>query len=316
MSPPKDDLPSISDAVSAFDTYTKMADFLSGVTGRLVRAEPVTYDEIEAQVENLLAETKEHPDQTQLLIEVDTPEDYPVGHMVCVCILALRMGMELNFSHEKLMTMGIGASLFDVGMIKLLDIASVGRNVSPLEFDEVRKHPEYSVNVIRQIKGMPEAAVEIAMQHHERPDGKGYPYGLRAGQISELAKVVMLADVYVALTHSRPKRAGVTPHDAIKELLQGPRLFSPHVLKALLRVITVYPIGTWVELNSRDVGRVVKLNHEQPLRPIIEVVCDYRGQRMESKNVVNLNERPQLYITGVVEKDHVKKWGLDELVLA
>ncbi len=299
---------------SAWKLYQQVVDFMRSVVTRIGANEKIRREEFVDHVRSLAEEISHNKEHFVSIITAETPDNYIIGHQVDVCILAIQMGIELGYGDEKLLELGCGALIFDIGMLKVLDIVKQQKKLGENELDEVRRHPEYGAAILKQLTDMPQSVIDIALQHHERPDGKGYPRGLKGREISEFSKIISIADVYIALTHSRPERRRLSPHDAIKELLQNARYFSPTVLRSLLSVISIYPIGTWVELNSHDIGRVVRLNAGQALRPAVELVCDHHGQPLEKRSVVDLMENPQLYITSVVDNANIEKWGLEKLV--
>lgn len=292
------------------EIYRDMLAFVRSVADRLGRGEAIAYTEIRKKVESLAGEFKRNMEPFASLIKTETPDNYIIAHQVNVCFLALKMGIQMGYDQDKLVELGSAALLFDIGMLKVLDIVKQRRPLIENEIDEVKKHPGYGVEMLKLVTNLPPAVVDVAMQHHERLDGKGYPRGLKGREITDLARLISLADVYIALIHPRSQRRGLTSHDAVKELLSSSALFSSNALKCLLTIISVYPVGTWVELNSHDVGKVIRLNPGQPLRPVLELVCDHHGRMMETKKIMNLTENPQLFITAVVENENIDKWGL------
>ncbi len=296
---------------SVSELFHELVSFMQDIITRMGAGEKVSYKDVAQEVSKLVDDLMKDPNSLSPLIQEDTPGNYIVAHQIGVCALSLEMGRQMGYGREKLIELGVGAFLFDIGMVRVLDIVKQKRKLGENEFDEVKRHPEYGAQMLKQFSDMPPSVIDMALQHHERPDGKGYPMGLKGREISEFSKVVSLADVYVALTHSRPERRRLPPHDAIKELLQNARFFSPTALRSLLSIISIYPVGTWVELNSHDVGKVIRLNTGQALRPVLELVCDHHGQLLEKRNVVDLMENPQLYITNVVDNAEIEKWGIE-----
>lgn len=289
--------------------YKGLIDFSGNVVNRLSNGNKVSYKEVSAKVREMAELLKENKHVFGDLTNSETPENYIVAHQINVSILALQIGIELGYLPAKLQDLGVASLLFDVGMMKVMEIAKQKRKLGEDEFDEIKNHTQYGVQMLKQFTDFPQSIIDVAAQHHERPDGKGYPLGLKGREISELSKIISVADIYIALTHARPERKGLSPHEAIKELLQNASLFSPNILRSLLSVISIYPVGTWIELNSHDVGKVVELNVGQPLRPVVELVCDHRGRPLEKVSRVDLIQQPQLYITNVVETNDVEKWG-------
>jgi len=139
------------------------------------------------------------------------------------------------------------------------------------------------------------------LHHHEREQGQGFPQGLNGTAVSQDAKILGLIDTYTGLTMPPPPRPRLRPHEAIREIVRSKHEAFPSLLvKALLSEISVFPPGTLVRLNTGEVGRVVAVNRNHPLRPRVEIVADGKGQRLASTKTTDLADAPFLYITGAV----------------
>jgi HD-GYP domain-containing protein (c-di-GMP phosphodiesterase class II) len=137
----------------------------------------------------------------------------------------------------------------------------------------VTKHPIFVFDMLKDASHIPNRSAFIAYQIHERCNGKGYPRRREANQIHFLSKVAAVADVYVGLVSPRPHRPGMLPYLAVERLLHGVRngLFDRTAVRALLNTISLFPIGSYVELSDGRVGRVLRANGERYDRPVLEV---------------------------------------------
>jgi HD-GYP domain-containing protein (c-di-GMP phosphodiesterase class II) len=144
----------------------------------------------------------------------------------------------------------------------------------------------------------------VAYQHHERENGQGYPQGLRGNEINELAKIIGLLDSYEAMTHSRPYRKALGPSFSAKELLKTKHAaYSPNVIKAFLREISLYPVGSYVRLNNRAVAEVVETNQNHPLRPTVRILFDGEGNEVVDDVVIRLEHNPLFFIVEGLAKE-------------
>ena len=108
-------------------------------------------------------------------------------------------------------------------------------------------------------------------------------------------------DTYTGLTFPPSSRPRLRPHEAIREIVRSKHeSFASTLIKALLSEISVFPPGTLVRLNTGEVGRVIAVNRNHPLRPRVEIVADGKGQRLTTSKTTDLAEAPFLYITGPV----------------
>ena len=192
-------------------------------------------------------------------------------------------------------------------MVKLQHIWSQPRKLSPEEMSEIRKHTVWGREILAKIAGISPLVAEVAHQHQERVNGEGYPKEIREEEIHEYAKLIAVIDVYEALTHERAYRKGCMPSEAIKMIMDGSKkLFSPRVVKALVEELSLYPIGSLVELNTNEVGRVIGANKGFPLRPRLRIITDSGGHRLERPKSVDLAKQISLHIKRAISEEERK----------
>ena len=149
---------------------------------------------------------------------IETKDYYTRGHSDRVLLYSEKIGRFLGWSEEQLKVLRYAAILHDIGKIGVpLDILNKPGRLESEEYEKVKSHPEQGHRILQNISYL--SAVSIAvLQHHERIDGKGYPSGLKDWEISPIAKVIMVADTYDAMTSERPYRKALTTSEAVREL--------------------------------------------------------------------------------------------------
>jgi HD-GYP domain-containing protein (c-di-GMP phosphodiesterase class II) len=229
-----------------------------------------------------------------------TNGDYLALHQARVAVMTLRLGRELGYDGRRLGELGMAACLFDVGLWELPDgVVRQADPLSPRAQDRYRSHPQLSAALVRRWGPPSDVIVEAVLEHHEREQGQGYPHGLKGPAVHPDAKIIGLADTYATLTAPPPPRLGRPAHEAIREIVRSRRrAFDPVLIKALVAETSLFPPGTLVRLSSGEIGRVVELNRQHPLRPRIEV----RTKPPAAPHVIDLVEAPFVYITGPVAK--------------
>jgi len=231
-----------------------------------------------------------------------TGVDYLAFHQARVAVLSMTIGASVGYDRPRQVQLGMAGSLIDVGLWQVPE--SILRRLDALSSEEqalYRSHPRLSVELIRRWAPPREGLVEAVLQHHEREQGQGFPQGLHGAAVSQDAKILGLIDTYTALTMPPAPRPRLRPHEAIREIVRSKHeAFPSSLVKALLSEISVFPPGTLVRLNTGEVGRVVAVNRNHPLRPKVEVVADGKGQRLPSPKTTDLADAPFLYITGAV----------------
>lgn len=232
-------------------------------------------------------------------------EDYLYSHSVNVSILATKMALSLGYEESKLIDFGASSLLHDIGMLKIAEeIINKPSELTEEERDLIKKHPLFGLELLKNIKEPPKFAPEVIYQHHERIDGSGYPEGKREQEISERAKVVAITEVYEAITHPRPYRQKKhIPYDGVKTIIHEEKgAFDLKLIKVFLNFITPYPVGSFVLLNTGEIGRVIGVNENLPLRPIVEIYYDHDGKPPLAPKRIDLSKSTVLCIERAVDE--------------
>jgi len=217
-------------------------------------------------------------------------DEYTAIHCLNVCVLALTFGRFLGYEGEKLETLGLGALLHDVGKMRVpLDILNKPGKLTREEFDIMKRHSQEGYNILCAQGDVGKEILNIVVSHHERIDGSGYPRGMQGELIDILSQITSIVDVYDAVTSDRCYHDGMTPHDAMKLIYNwAGDSFDMDLIDAFIQCLGIYPVGTIVGLNSGEFGVVVAATEHANLRPIILLIIDSRGQRMDIPKLLNL----------------------------
>ncbi len=243
------------------------------------------------------------------LSHLKTYDFYLFSHVVNVCVLSVIIGKELKMSSDELKELGMTALLHDFGMIKIDPaIYNQESKLTPEQWQEVRKHPDYGVELLSGNDFSSEVLQGI-QQHHERINGSGYPNGLKGAEISQYGKIIAVADVYDACISPRKHRKRFTPYEALKILLGDSHLFEIKILKAFIASMAIYPIGSFIRLNTGEIAKVIGINHGAPFRPEIRIYIDSSGQKLDESVRINLieEEYTQTFIQETLEGNEAEK---------
>ena len=239
---------------------------------------------------------------------MSTPDDREemVVHTMEVTFASLMVGKGLGYDTKELLKLGLAALLENVGMYKIAD--SVINKTGKLEKREIaviKRHPEVSAEILSRMGDRYAWLAEMALQTHERSDGSGYPRGLHGDEIAEMASIIGLVDIYVAMIKKRPYRAKLIQTDAIKFIVREARgLFPSRILKMFLNQISLFPVNTHVTLNNKFIGRVISTDKTHPLKPIIELLYDGQGKKLARRKVIRLADNPLIHIVkSISEKE-------------
>jgi HD-GYP domain-containing protein (c-di-GMP phosphodiesterase class II) len=229
-----------------------------------------------------------------------SPDEYLFQHSVNVSALSMNIATQLGLRREKIMEIGLAGLLADVGMLRVPEaIRFAPRPLTNDELDEVHRHPLYTIDYLDKIPGLPREIKFVAVQSHERLDKTGYPHSSGTGSIHAYAKIVSIADVYSAMTGTRPYRQAMCPHDAIKRILFdcGTGKYDSGFVRALIDGVSVFPIGSHIELDNGRFATVIRANTSKHTRPVVRTL-DKRGKA--NGEVIDLASNMDINIVRVV----------------
>jgi len=223
--------------------------------------------------------------------------EYPMQHSLQSSMLAMSIGTTLGLSKKELVELGVGCLLHDVGMLRIdRRIYESAQILDPIQFLEITKHPTHTFEMIREMNGLQIGSRMVAYQTHERCNGSGYPRKRSKDQTHYLARIAAVADAFVAMISPRSYRPAYIPYHGLEEIIRGTRqhLFDPDIVRALLHTVSLFPIGSFVEMCDGRVGRVIRANGEEYTRPVVEL---WQPDHQEaSAETVDLMQEPDLAI--------------------
>ena len=153
-----------------------------------------------------------------LAAALDARDPYTAGHSERVSVLSVAIGRALSLGGDELEVIRLGALLHDIGKIGVPDnVLMKPGALTASEYDAIKQHPVLGARILRSVPFLARH-IPIVELHHERPDGRGYPHGLRGDDIPLAARVVHVADAYDAMTSARAYRHARPPGEALREL--------------------------------------------------------------------------------------------------
>ena len=253
----------------------------------------VESEKVKVVVSRMIESIFRNRDALASLTRIKEYDDYTFVHSINVCILCLTLGRHLNFHAEELQQIGIGALLHDAGKMKVpLQILNKPGRVTEEEFFEIKKHPLYSMEVLEKAGGIPEASKQIALQHHERYNGRGYPYNLQGEEISKFGQISAIVDVYDAITSDRVYKKALSPYEGMQKIYEWAKIdFNQTLVERFIQCMGIYPVGTFTLLDTGEMGIVSSINHGKLLRPNIHLIYQNFKNRYPQPMVVDLMEK-------------------------
>ncbi len=234
----------------------------------------------------------------QLTVDYEQEDDYYLSSPINTLVYGLKVAQRMGYSESKLIEFGLAALLHDIGMFRIPDsILNKAGRPSESEMDLIKSHPEFAVEIMAPFAATYPKMIRAIYEHQERANGQGYPRGLKGEEICDYAQIIGICDSYEAMTHHRPHKKPLLQADSIKELISSrANLFEPRITKMFLDEISMYPIGSYVRLNNRNIGRVIATNKTNPMKPVVNLIFDEKGIKMDPPRMVDLRSQPVLNI--------------------
>ena len=234
-----------------------------------------------------------NPHALSSLSRLKSFDEYTFYHSVNVTILGLAIGRSVGMPRDTLFQLGSGMLLHDIGkMLIPIEILNKPARLEPHEYEIVKQHVLRGVELLSQAGTFPEQAVHPALEHHERLDGTGYPFGRKRAQLSQFGLISSVADIYDAITSDRVYHKGMPAVHALRHLhgLGIERRLELSLVQALAQCLGIYPVGTCVRLSSGEIGVVSRPNPQQPSQPGLLLVADATGSRYGRPRPLDLAE--------------------------
>ena len=294
--------------------YLTIVKQINIIFATLKQGRRVTTKEINRIVELLYQAVRKNPiEMTGFTIRADKNRHGLAVSSVNCSILSLVTGMSLKLDEGKLHSLVLGALLHDLGMLRVPDaILNKNGDLSDEELKTIYTHTIHSYTVITKELGYPEEIGLVALQHHERWDGKGYPNGIAGDQIYLLARIVSLTDSFEAMVRDKPYRDSMIGYTAMRQILNdNSRRFDSNIVKVFLKGMGIYPLGSVVILNDGSIGTVVRTHASVPLRPVVQILVDQGGVGFENNDgqVIDLLENKTLFIVRALNPRELKPKG-------
>jgi HD-GYP domain-containing protein (c-di-GMP phosphodiesterase class II) len=260
---------------------TATAESLENMMKETLHGRAVSSSVVNTLAAQYLADLSDDTDSV-LSVAMEISQDASIAdHCFKMSMLGTAIGIELGMDEENCRRLFVAGLVHDWGMAKVpADIRNATHVLSAREYFEIKKHPIYTAEILDRMPGIPSLVSLISYQVHERPNGLGYPRGRVGNHIHLLAKILGAADRFVALTEDRPHRRPLAPYAAMECLvhLAHSRDVDPEVVRAMLKVMCLFPIGSFVALNDGSVAQVIRRNGDHYATPIVQLVQDADGQ--------------------------------------
>ncbi|MDX2207086.1 MAG: HD domain-containing protein [Gemmatimonadales bacterium] len=215
-------------------------------------------------------------------------DEYTFTHSVNVCIFSVALGRRLGLDRLQLYDLGLAALMHDIGKARIdVDVINKATALDDQEWRRMQAHPWLGTMTLfrmREGEDLPYRAILAAHEHHMKIDLSGYPRPIRPRRLGFFSRLVAVADGYDAATTRRSYQAlPWEPSEVLREMWLNPgRGYDPVLVKALINLLGIYPVGTVVILDSFEVAIVAGPGSDpgELHRPVVRLAVDPAGARI------------------------------------
>jgi HD-GYP domain-containing protein (c-di-GMP phosphodiesterase class II) len=232
----------------------KTRGVLKKVVKLLEKDEQVNLRHLFQIVEEIISQIFGNLEFVYNIVDIRSLENYIYAHSVNVCVIALMIGTDMGLNRLELAKLGIGALLHDVGMLFCEPQNAKKPNIfDPKDHEIIKKHPRAGYEILKKKTELNFLSAHVALQHHEREDGTGYPRGLSGKRIHRFAKIVAVADAFDMMVY-RSYYKGLPPFQAIQELkAAAPAKYDRAVVDSFTKIMAPYPVGSVLVLSNGEI---------------------------------------------------------------
>lgn len=273
--------------------------------GKAIEAE-----EVGPLVDEISNSVLRNPGALISLARLKTADDYTYMHSVAVCALMIALARKLGLDEQQTRDAGMAGLLHDLGKAMIpLEILNKPGKLTDEEFAIVKTHPEEGHKLLQGGHGISEVIKDVCLHHHEKVDGSGYPKRLNTETMSLFAKMGAVCDVYDAITSNRPYKAGWDPAESIKRMSEWKGHFDPSVFQAFVKSLGIYPVGSFIRLESGKLGVVVEQGEQSLLKPKVKVFFSTKSQSYIKPEAIDLARSAEK----IIGREAPEKWGIKDI---
>lgn len=253
--------------------YEEELEDVKNIFNAIKESDVVEVKEIKDRLKTMLPAMLNNNDVLMRLSQMSETDDYLFDHSFRVSIMAANLAKWLRYEKQDIEDIALSALLYEVGNLRLPQ--QIFKKHGPLTTAEkllVEKAPQLAYHILLKTPGLSRDIKIVALQHHERLDGTGYPLRVKSAQIHDFSKIIMVCDIYDAMTHDRPYRKKLSPFQAAEFILwESGRSLDMKVCYFFLKNLAEFYTGKNCLLSNGETARIVHVDVNYPTRPLLQV---------------------------------------------
>ena len=252
------------------------------------------------------------------LARFKSKDEYTYLHSVAVAALMIGLARMYGFDEARVRHAGLAGLLHDLGKAVMpTEILNKPGRLTEAEFAIMRSHPAKGLKLLADWPDLPEEVLDVCLHHHEKVDGSGYPAKLIGNEITVMARMGAICDVYDAITSNRAYKSGWDPAESLSRMASWKGHFDPDLLRLFMQMLGIYPVGSLVRLSSDRLAVVIEQGATSLLTPKLSVFYSIRMRQALPPKLLDLSQPAVKEI--IVSRESPEKWGfagLEKLWLA
>ena len=249
----------------------------------------------------------DNPDSLACIVNIRHKDEYLLEHSISVSIYLSIFASYLNIDKVTAHEMSIGAFLHDVGKIMVPDnILNKPGKLTDAEFYIMKTHANHSADILNRTPGISKLSYEVAAFHHEKLDGTGYPFQLKADKLSKYCRMMNICDIFDALTANRCYKEGFSRFKAftiLRNLAKGDCHLDSELVEHFIQAIGAYPVGSLVQLNSNKIAIVERRNKLDSLQPGVRSFFNCEKKEYQDSEEIDLSVNEDFIVKGIKASD-------------
>ncbi|MDX2370942.1 MAG: HD-GYP domain-containing protein [Colwellia sp.] len=249
----------------------------------------------------------DNPDSLACIVNIRHKDEYLLEHSISVSIYLSIFASYLNIDKATAQDMALGAFLHDAGKIMVPDkILNKPGKLTDAEFYIMKTHANHTVEILEKTKGVSRLSFEVAAYHHEKLDGTGYPFHLKANKLSKYCRMMNICDIFDALTANRCYKEGFPRFKAfsiLRSLAKDNLHLDNELVENFINAIGAYPVGSLVQLSSNKIAIVERKNTVDSLRPGVRSFFNCDKNEYQKSEEIDLSVTGDFIVKGVKASD-------------
>ncbi len=264
-------------------------------------------------VEDISDSVSRNPYALISMARIKNADDYTYMHSVAVCAMMVALGRQLGLDDMQTRSAGMAGLLHDLGKsVMPPQILNKPGKLTEAEFAVMKSHPAQGHALLLKTQIQDQVTLDVCLHHHERVDGTGYPKGLKGDEISLLAKMGAVCDVYDAITSNRPYKAGWDPAVSLRKMAEWSKgHFDAAVFQAFVKSIGIYPVGSLVLMKSGRIGVVIEQAGKSLTTPKVKLFFSTKSNMRIPAVTVDLSN-PNT-VDRIAGREDPAKWNFPDL---